>query len=192
MPHINPDKCYEKQPQRLVITVPEILTTHWLTDFYKLLAMQLQLDDRNAVFEDYDYARNQDVMLTAKEKFFKQLDRHAGERSTYTHKSKLLESLSKLYAVFSHVATTNEQKNFIAEKIAEDVSECTPGFHDRVNFIIISLNLPQNLDELLAKTRFNLVDKIAHQLADKSAQGVHVHARMHKLAQAAGFGVWNI
>ena len=130
--------------------------------------MQLQLDDEMAVFEDVDYATNQIIMLTAKGRFFKELDRHIGERSSYTFKSVLLESLAKLYAVFKHPGTTNEQKNFIAGKIAEDVRECTPGFNDRVNFIIIRLNIPQNLDELLAQMRFNLVDKIAHFLLTRA------------------------
>ncbi|MDP3706206.1 MAG: hypothetical protein Q8R24_09930 [Legionellaceae bacterium] len=187
MPILEPNKCYAYQKQRL-ITTPTTLPPDWLTGFYALLAMQLQLDDKRAVFEGVDYATNQIGMLTAKEKFFKELDRHAGERSTYTFKSELLESLAKLYVVF----TTNEQKNFIASRIAEDVGQCTPGFHDRMNFIIISLNMPQNLDELLAQLRFNLVDKIAHQLADQSAQGIHVHARVNKIARAAGFGIWAI
>lgn len=192
MPTLNPNKCYAQQPQRLVITAPESLPATWLTDFYALLAMQLRLDDETAVVADFDYATNQDVMLTAKVKFFKELNRHAGERSNYTHKSNLLESLAKLYAVFTHPNTTHEQKNFIAGRIAEDVAECSPGFHDRVSFTLIRLNIPRNLDELLAQVRFNLVDKIAHFLADKSAQGIHVHARTNKLAQAAGFGVWTI
>ena len=193
MPILEPNRCYAYQTQRLIITAtPNTLPRHWITEFYALLAMQLQLDDKSAVFEDIDYATNQIVMLTAKEKFFKELDRHAGERSTYTFKSELLESLAKLHVVFKHPNTTNEQKNFIARRIAEDISQCTPGFHDRVNFIIISLNIPQNLDELLAQSRFSLVNKIAHFLADKSAQGVHVHARVNKIARVAGFGVWAI
>lgn len=193
MPILEPNRCYAYQKQHLIITAtPNSLPLHWLTEFYARLAMQLQLDDKRPVFEDIDYATNQIVMLTAKEKFFKELDRHAGERSTDTLKYQLLGSLAKLYAVFQHPNTTHEQKNVIASRIAEDVSQCTHGFHDRVNFIIISLNIPQNLDELLAKSRFNLVDKIAHQLADKSAQGVHVHARVNKIARAAGFGIWAI
>ncbi len=193
MPILEPNRCYAYQKQRLIITAtPNSLPPHWLTEFYALLGMQLQLDDNSVVFEDVNYATNEIIMLTAKAKLFKELDRHAGERSTYTFKSELLESLAKLYLVFKHSNTTNEQKNFIAGRIAEDVSRCTPGFHDRVNFIIVSLNSPQNLDELLAQLRFNLVDKIAHQLADKSAQGVHVHARVNKIARAAGFGIWAI
>jgi hypothetical protein len=193
MPILEPNRCYAYQKQRLIITAtPNSLPPHWLTEFYALLAMQLQLDDNSAVFEDVNYATNEIIMLTAKAKLFKELDRHAGERSTYTFKSELIESLAKLYLVFKHSNTTNEQKNFIASRIAEDISQCTPGFHGRVNFIIISLNSPQNMDELLAQIRFNLVDKIAHFLADKSAQGIHVHTRVNKIARAFGFGIWAI
>ncbi|PJD91452.1 MAG: hypothetical protein CK424_06455 [Legionella sp.] len=191
MPILEPNRCYAYQPQRLIITAtPNSLPRNWLKEFYELLAMQLQLDDNHTVVADIDYATNKEVSLTAKKKFFKELDKHAGERSTY--KSELLESLANLYVVFKHSNTIESQKNFIARRIAEDVSQCTPGFHDRVNFIIIRLNIPKNLDELLGQSRFNLVDKIAHQLADQSAQGVHVHARVNKIARVAGFGVWAI
>src|SRR3990167_354989 len=193
MPFLDPQKCYAYQKRRLIIESPvNTLPDNWLTEFHELLAMQLQLDDKHAVFEDVNYTANEIIMLTTKAKFSKELARHAGASSAYTHKSELLESLAKLYVVFKHADTTNEQKNFISRSIAEDINQCTPGFHDRVNLSIILLNISQNLDELLAQVRFNLVDKIAHQLADKSAQGVHVHTRVNRIASVYGFGVWAI
>ena len=43
MPILNPDKCYIQQPQRLAITVPTTLPDDWLTDFYALLSVQMNL-----------------------------------------------------------------------------------------------------------------------------------------------------
>src|SRR3990167_1023703 len=105
------------------------------------------------------------VMLTDKESFFKELDRHAGENSSYALKSQLLESLATLYAIFTHPKTNNEQKSLIASRIAEDVKECSPGFTNRVNYTITLFNMPQNLAELVAQTRFKLVDRLAGILA---------------------------
>ncbi len=192
MPILNPNKCYAQQPKPLTITEPESLPAKWLTDFYELLAVQLKLDDDKTTHEVFNHRTNQVDLLTKKEIFFKELNRHAGENSGYSKKSELLESLSTLYAIFIHPKTSNEQKSLIALRIAEDVKECSPGFHDRVNYVIILFNMPQNIAQLVAQARFKLADRIAGILASKSAQGVHVHNRVIQVAHEAGFGVWPI
>ena len=191
MPILNPNKCYAQQPKTLVITAPESLSATWLTDFYEGLAVQLKLDDETT-HEVFNHRTNPVERLTKKEMFFNELNRHAGENSGYSKKSQLLESLSTLYAIFTHPKTSNEQKSLIALRIAEDVNECSPGFHDRVNYLIILFNMPQNLAQLVAQARFKLADRIAGILASKSAQGVHVHNRVIQVAHEAGFGVWPI
>lgn len=192
MPILNPNKCYAQQPKTLVITAPESLPAAWLTDFYEGLAVQLQLDDDKTMHEVFNHATNQVELLTRKEIFFKELNRHAGENSGYSKKSQLLESLSTLHAIFTHPKTSNEQKSLIALRIAEDVKECSPGFHDRANYVLILFNMPQNLAQLAAQARFKLADRIAGILASKSAQGIHVHNRVIQVAHEAGFGVWPI
>lgn len=188
---LNPNKCYEQQPKTLVITAPESLPDQWLTNFYELLAVQLKLDDKTT-HEVINHETNQVDLLTKKEIFFKELNRHAGENSGYTEKSQLLESLSTLHAIFIHPKTSNEQKSLIALRIAEDVKECEPEFHNRVNYVIILFNMPQNLAQLVAQARFKLADRIAGILASTSDQGVHVHNRVIQVAHEAGFGVWPI
>lgn len=192
MPILNPNKCYAQQPKPLTITAPESLPAKWLTDFYELLAAQLKLDDDKSTHEVFNHQTNQVDLLTKKAIFFKELNRHAGENSGYSKKSQLLESLSTLYAIFTHPKTSNEQKILIASRIEEDVKECSPGFHDRVNYVIILFNMPQDLAQLVAQARFKLADRIAGILASKSAQGVHVHNRVIQVAHEAGFGVWPI
>lgn len=194
MPILNPNKCYAQQPKLLPLTVtaPESLPTKWLTDFHELLAKQLKLDDDKTSHEVYNHQTTQVDLLTQKEIFFIELNRHAGENSGYSQKSQLLESLSTLYAIFTHPKTSNEQKSFIASRIAEDVSQCSPGFTNRVNYAITFFNMPQNLAELIAQARFKLADRIAGILASRSPQGVHVHNRVIQLAHRAEFGVWPI
>ncbi|HHT0594102.1 TPA: hypothetical protein ACTXXA_002319 [Legionella anisa] len=191
MPILNPNKWYTQQPKRLTITVPTTLPYHWLADFYTLLSVQLKLNDKTKQ-EVFDQQTNAVLLLTEKEQFFKELDRHVGEQSTYSLKSHLVESLSTLYFLFTNPKTTNEQKQLIASRIAEDVGQCSQGFTNRVNYIISRFNMPQNMDELIAQVRFNLVDRLASIIAAKNPQGIHVHNRVIEVARGAGFGVWPI
>jgi hypothetical protein len=191
MPLLNQNKCYAQQKQRITITVPAALSHSWLSKFYTLLSEQLKLDDVQR-HEDFDHQTNTVIFLTEKARFFKELDKHVGKQSTYTLKPKLLESLATLYTVFTHPNTTPEEKRLIASRIKEDVSQCSPGFTNRVNYLIIRRNMPQNLDELIASVRFNLVDRLASILAAKNTQGIHVHNRVIEVARGAGFGVWPI
>ena len=191
MPILNPDKCYTQQPKRLAITVPTNLRHDWRTDFYALLSTQLKLDDETKQ-EVFNHQTNQVDLLTEKECFFKELDRHVGLQSTYSLKPQLLESLSTLYVLFLHPTTTHEQTQLIALRIKEDVDQCSPGFTDRVNFTITLFNMPQNRDELIAQVRFKLVDRIAGIIAANNPQGIHVHNRVIEIARNTGFGVWSI
>ncbi|WP_152571640.1 hypothetical protein [Legionella norrlandica] len=61
-----------------------------------------------------------------------------------------------------------------------------------MNYTITRFNMPQNMDELIAEVRFNLVDRIANIIAEKNPQGIHVHNRVIEVARDAGFGVWPI
>ena len=193
MPILNPDKCYTQQPKRLAITVPTTLPRHWRTDFYALLSAQLKLnDDKTQAQEVFDHQTNQVVLLTEKEKFYKELDRHVGPQSTYSLKPQLLDSFRTLYVLFTHPKTTDDKRYLIASRIADNVEQCTPGFTNQVNYLITLFNMPQNQDELIAQVRFKLVDRIARMIAEKNTQGIHVHNRVIEVARNAGFGVWPI
>src|SRR3990167_1074092 len=135
MPVLNKDKCYAQQEKHLEITVPENLPDHWLAEFYELLAVQLSLDDieKQSVFDSKTWVW---VDLTEKEIFFKDFNKHVGPESSYSLKSQLLESLCTLYCGFIDPKTTATQKSIVACKIKEEITECSPGFNDRVNFAI--------------------------------------------------------
>src|SRR3990167_6353631 len=191
MPVLNKDQCYVQQPERLEITVPKDLRPDWLTDFAEHIALRLKLDNIKKV-EDFNHETEEWILLTKKEMFLKELNWHAVPASTLSSKLELLESLSKLYCVFIDPKTKDHKKYMIAKRIYEDIINCSPGFADRVKLTVLILNVPLNLDELLAQVRFNLVEKIAGIAATGNAQGVHVHNRFFEVAQASGYGVWRI
>lgn len=190
MPKLDPNKCYAQQPKRLIITRSEQLRADWQSDFYERLAVQLNLNNTDKR-EYFDYQTNIE-MLTEKEFFFRELEVHLGEASTFSSKPQLLESFGMLYAIFIHPSTSVYKKHLIASRIAEDVHECSPGFTNRVNTIIILCNMPQNLDELMAQARFKLVDRLASIIVAQNPQGIHVHNRVIEVARGAGFGIWFI
>lgn len=77
MPLLNQNKCYVQQKQRLPIAVPTTLSHDWLKEFYRLLSVQLKLNDEHK-HEGFDYQTNTVIYLTEKELFFKALDKHVG------------------------------------------------------------------------------------------------------------------
>ncbi|HVC49421.1 MAG TPA: hypothetical protein VND43_04555, partial [Burkholderiales bacterium] len=189
MPVLNDNKCYAEQPKRPAITVPDDLRVDWFADFQALLATQLKLNNTEKNRDFYDHEAEQNVLGTEKESFINEFNRHAGSKSTYSLKSQLLDSLRKLYCIYTHENTNADQQFLIASRIHEDITQCSPGFTDRVNFLLTLFEMPQNLDELLAKARFHLVDNIARTFAQKNAQGVHVHSRFFVIAEGFGYGV---
>src|SRR3990167_9041226 len=144
MPVLNKNQCYLQQPEHLEITVPEDLRADWLADFAEHIALRLKLDNINHCVEDYNHATGEFVLLTKKEEFFKELNKHAGPASTMSSKPELLESLSKLYCVFIDPKTRDHKKYMIAKRIYDDVINCSPGFCDHVKFITLILNVPLN------------------------------------------------
>src|SRR3990167_5119142 len=189
MPSLNDNLCYREQPKRPVIEVPKNLRHDWFAHFYELLVTKLKLDNTEKNREFYDHEAKEEVLGTEKEAFINELNRHAGPKSTYSLKPQLLDSLRKLYCIYTHENTNTDQQFLIASRIHEDITQCSPGFTDRVNFLLTLFDMPQNLNELLAKARFHLVDKIARTFSQKNAQGVHVHSRFFVIAEAFGYGV---
>ncbi len=194
MPVQTQDKCYTQQPKCLPITatMQNDVRDDWQVHFYALLATHLKLNDSEKNYPFYDHKAKEEVLGTERELFFNELNRHVGPESNYSSKPRLLESLKTLYCLFTDPKTTIDQKSMIASRIKEDITQCTPGFDDRVTTILILLNMPQNLDQLLAQARFHLVDRIASSMLANNAQSIHVHNRAVCLANAAGFGIWPI
>src|SRR3990167_6148640 len=126
MPVLNKDQCYVQQPERLEITVPKDLRADWLADFARHIALRLKLDIINRVEEYFNHETEEWILLTQKEMFLKELNRHAGPASTLSSKPELLESLSKFYCFFIDPKTKDHKKYMIAKRIYEDSVDAGP------------------------------------------------------------------
>ena len=189
MPFLNDHLCYKEQPKRPAIKVRDNLRADWFADFYDLLAKRLKLNDTEKKYYFHDHDINKDVNGTEKAAFINEFNRHAGPSSTFSSKPQLLASLRKLYCIYTDTNTSDDKRSLIASRIREDISQCSPGFTNRVNFLLTLFDIPSNFDELLAKARHALVDKIARNYAQKNPQGIHVHSRFFVIADTFGYGV---
>jgi hypothetical protein len=168
MHHINPEKSLNQVELRTQVAKDFVVPKDW---FNRLCAVMAD-----------------DILKLAgqaKADFFHHLKRHAGPQSGYTLKPLLHESLRVIYETLVHPAVSSDQKSALALKILEGAPNCTAGFHDRCNELIISLSVPKNLDDLLSVQRQAIVSRAANQTTNE----VHAYNRFFVLAQGMGFGV---
>lgn len=79
-----------------------------------------------------------------------------------------------------------EEKAMLALKLHEEIGECTPGFVNRVLWVVQYLyNPPFHIDSLLLQMRRELVERAALTLSDD----VHHHNRCFRVAAEHGYGV---
>ncbi len=117
----------------------------------------------------------------------------AGESSTYTLKPTLLANLKLHYLILSDALKTDypelslstDKKQVMIDKLLEGVSQCTPGFHDRVNSNLMHLFAPQTIDQILGGFRAEIVEREARQVTDD----VHGHNTVFKTAFSMDLGV---
>ncbi|EKD55456.1 MAG: hypothetical protein ACD_60C00007G0020 [uncultured bacterium] len=76
-------------------------------------------------------------------------------------------------------------KQMINYKLREDIEECSEGYSNRIQKIILSFQRPENLQQLLTITRMDLVQKTSVLLTDE----VHADNRCFKIASIDGLGV---
>ncbi|MEN9917344.1 MAG: hypothetical protein RLY40_1283 [Pseudomonadota bacterium] len=125
--------------------------------------------------------------------FFK----HIGDKSDYKPKKFLTEQLSLLYHRISGNLDSQlgcldkEACQLLISGLTEDILECTPGFHIRVNKLVCSLQVPRGLDQLLYLTRKSIIQELASSLTVKvpNIYQVHVADRIIRVAEKLGFGV---
>lgn len=130
-------------------------------------------------------------------------DKHVYNKADHTYTAagnELLNTLHNLHAILhgkyhddTRKLDSTEQGTLIAEKLCEEIAECTKGFHDRVNIIWSSLFVPRNFTERLYKIRYQIVQQVADTLAaqfchrQKTAEA-HVHNQITRIAHALGCG----
>jgi hypothetical protein len=113
-----------------------------------------------------------------------ELDRHAGELSSFTFKNELRLELEKIVQRFmaqGEQELNKNKKTEIALQIQEGINQCTPGFYNRIILINQSFSIPNTLKALLTKIRHNIVNKAAITAIAKrpSDSGNHVHLYNH-------------
>lgn len=114
----------------------------------------------------------------------KGLDAHIGEKSTYTNKTLLINSLTLVNNALNSRLLSEDHKTTIAFKILEDLDKCTPGFHNRILSIELGLVRPNTIDDLLFMLRMNIVEITAVQ----HTQNIHVYNAYYNAATGLGYG----
>ncbi|OIZ95080.1 hypothetical protein A1D18_03000 [Candidatus Rickettsiella isopodorum] len=125
--------------------------------------------------------------------FFK----HVGPIAQYKLKKPLKEQLSFLYYRVSGGLDTplgpldNESSKILLLELLEDIHQCTPGFHIRVNKLVNSLQIPTDLDQLLYLVRKSIILEIAAHLTNtvEAIYQVHVVDRVCRIAKKQGLAI---
>lgn len=185
MPHINPDKGFIQLPaKRPQVDTTVSLPADWFNQFGTLIADKLlHLDNTALLYPTHETEIYRS--LTQRSEFFFHLERHAGETSKYSLKTALCETLQTLYRVLADEKTNHDQKHALSHKLYEGVKNCTPGFHDRSNECLESLNQPEHLDDMLSVIRHGIVSMTASQATNE----IHTYNRFFMVARNLGYGV---
>ena len=130
------------------------------------------------------------------------LDRHIGLQSTYTHKQALIHTLNAIYnrIISLDPVLSDDARKAVFLKLSDNIKDCSPGFHNRVNGIYQNSFITISLDGFLAQIRWSLVNRAATQWINKviKEQGaayidegreVHLYNDFFKEAHSADFGV---
>ena len=167
MPILNPDKLYAQQPLRLEVDASIVVPLDWFIELGERAACSLAMDSQT------------------KAAWIQRLNYHVGASATYQFKVPLLDSLKVIYVKLISPQPSSDQKAAWALKLAEGAAECTPGFHDRCNELVVSFTMPRNLDEALQVHR----EWIVVQARAKATDEVHANNRFTIVARNLGYGV---
>lgn len=121
----------------------------------------------------------------------KSLERHLGADSSYELKKILAEQLQLIYYRLQGELDTelgelsDDHRIALLNKLTEELTQCTPGFHNRINVIVDSFQKPCNLDQLLYMLRKRIVEDVASELTNE----VHSWNQVSIIAATEGLGV---
>lgn len=118
-----------------------------------------------------------------------ELDHHIGKNSSYSGRQAILDALRIIYIYYhglnDHKIDVNEQAA-IKDKIIEGIGLCTPGFHNRINQIIMGFQIPHSIKALMMQYRTEIVSK----LANTHETDVHKHNQYYLIANQIGKNVY--
>ena len=164
---VNPEKCFKQMLLNASMTedAGALIPNDWRDQLREITAGSLIGEEREFYLDMFNI--------------------RSGKGSTYSLKKQLEESLKLIYLALINPTYPDDQKNTIVFKFHEGVPNCTPGFHDRMNELVIGLSPATDLDALLSKLRQEIVNRAATQTTGE----VHAFNRFFVVAQADGYGV---
>ncbi len=156
--------CYQLLPKKQ-ISVPDAIPSTWLNELIDLCAKN-----------------------SADKKWFA---KHIGLNSTYTHKGEILTALKQFYLILTEqhnvLNLSTNQRSVLINKLTDDVSQCTPGFHIRLEDILKDVHAPRTIDEMLMSFRIALVERLARTNCKKME--IHTYNGYFTVAHALNYGV---
>jgi hypothetical protein len=157
--NLNVDAALRYEP------LPQIVCPGVPADWMKQLALLTAVpEDRLRYHLRAEYQRSRDELIDTMKIIYARLS------------GKLDDNLGSLHS---------DQKYQIILKFQEGAENCTEGFHDRLNAMILYFSIPQNLNQLLLLVRMSLVEKAAAKLTNE----VHTDNRVYVVARGDGLGI---
>ncbi|OGT30374.1 MAG: hypothetical protein A3E87_01430 [Gammaproteobacteria bacterium RIFCSPHIGHO2_12_FULL_35_23] len=170
---INSKKCFllgkRKLSEIALASIEHHFPDSWVTNFCKLFPAAIQTE----------------------------LVRHLGPDATYCKKEALKSKLKIIYARLLGLFDTElgklsvDEKEAIKTKITDSITECTPGFHNRVNFIALGFSISRTLTDLLYDIRFGIVEATVYGAIPRGSIDVHVHNNFFTIASEL-YGIYPI
>lgn len=169
MPRLIPENSFTYIEKKATTFIVPVIPDNWLECFLDIWAIECELSD------------------TDKHMLLGHINRHFGASSSYTHRKELTASMQNIYLHISNQTPrlfSKTEKIQLFEIIRTDISECTPGFHNRVNDTEKLLHLSFSLDEIRQSDKNLFIDEFARKISSD----VHDHNKIFIIASKR-FGV---
>jgi hypothetical protein len=106
----------------------------------------------------------------------------------FAHCAALKEGLKNILTYLHNPEVSTDKKKIIAKKLLEGEGCCVLDYHNRVNNILLEINRPQSIGEILQRIREGIVESVAHNKKDD----VHEYNKFLIKASTLGYTVRSI
>jgi|GEM_PF-1749633 len=123
----------------------------------------------------FQYLDNSTQQTT--EQLLNELTRHT-DVTSYSMGQELLLAIQALDEAFlQNPEVSNDTKTLIATKLMEEIETCTPGFHNRVQKLLMTQSgIANNLSDMLKAIRHDIVERVAMNNIHHTSFDSQVHA----------------
>jgi len=105
-----------------------------------------------------------------------QLMRHT-DVTSYRMGQALIQAIQTLDATFlQNPEVSDDTKTLISTKLMEEMSACTPGFHNRVQMLLMTQGVAKSFSDMLRAVRQDIVERTAVNNLHHTPVGNEVHA----------------